>query len=293
MSRTRGRQDSDLGYADGHIFIGPEAFTATTGTAALTRNASGDFSLNIGASQTAVLQCPLDRLIFRYGVQDWLQEQFGSAQAGGSQGLPVGGYSTLTTASATAGSSVNVAVINSGNFTNGRFVSAGTQKTQIVAIPDATHITLATLTVTLAAGSLISENLFTTPAGVTGPPPLTGTTSLTPVTSPRPKGIAFRELYPVYQLTGAAASLNTIGLTKTVFANATAPVVTNLLTDAANGLATATQATPYVTPIQIASPAVYQTTKFSEYMLEWDVTTAAGGAARIYGVFIDVLYNFS
>lgn len=297
MSRTQGRLDSDTGYADGQFFISALDMTATSGTVTATRNAAGDFSLNIGNSQTCVLAACLSTLIFRYGVQDWLQEQFGSGIAGGAQGLVVGGYSTLTTSSASAGSSVNVAVLNSANFTVGRMVVAGTQNTKIVAIPDSTHITLQTLTATLASGSYIKENLFTTPAGITGAPPYTAGSSappgnLTPVTSPRPKGLQIRQITPVYLVAGAALTTNTIGLTKTAFVNNTANAVTNILSNAANGLQTATQANPYATPIQIPTPA-YQTTKGASYNIEWDVTTAGGGTARIYGVSVDVVFNYN
>jgi hypothetical protein len=289
--RTQGILQGDTGYPDGHVFI-PAAAGFVTGTAGTwTRGASGNNYLVLGNSSTSLLTIPLGGLLFRYGMQDWLQENFGSGVAGGAQGFPVGGYTTLSTSSAAAGSNVNVPVLNSSNFTVGRAVLAGTQKTTITAAPDATHITLQTLTATLASASVITENLFTTPAGVSGAAPYPGNTYNTPPTAPRPKGIAIKEIYPVYLIAGAALTTNTIGLTKTVFANATAPAVTNLLADAANGLATATQAAPYVTPIQIPTPA-FQTTKYSEYTLEWDITTAGGGTADIYGVFLDLAFNY-
>jgi hypothetical protein len=290
--RTQGLISADVGQKDGHIFVGPGDFEVTSGTATATRNASGDVSLNIGASQTCVLVASLSKLLFRYGMQDYVFAEFGSAQAGGAQGLPVGGTTTLTTASAGAGSFVNVVVLSSTNFTVGNFVSAGTQKAQITAIPDGTHITLNSLSATLASGSVITQNLFTTPAGVTGPPPYTGLSQLTPVTAPRPKGIEFKALYPWYLVSSVALTTNTIGLTKTVAANNTANAVTNILANAANNMQTAIQTNPYLTPIQIASPA-FQVTKYTDYIIEWDVTTAAGGAARVYGVYLDVDFNFT
>lgn len=290
MSRTQGRHESDLANYDGQIFVGSDAISVTSGTATQTRNAAGDFSLNVGNSQTMVMRINL-KALFRYGQQDWLQEQFGSGLNAGAQGLPVGGYTTLSTASASAGSNVSVAVLNSANFVVGRTVMAGAQKTYITAIADATHITLASLTATLASASVITENLFVTPAGVTGVPPFTGVSNLVPVTSPRPKGIKVRQIYPWYLVAGAALTTNTVGVTTTVAANATALAVTTLLTNAANGLQTATQATPYLTPIQIASP-VFITAKYSSYDIEWDVTTAGGGTANIYGVFLDCDFNY-
>jgi hypothetical protein len=298
MSRTQGRYDSDTAYGDGQIFIPIGAGNLSSGTGTYTRNASGSYSVNLGNSQTAVIGIPLRDLLFRYGVQDWLQEQFGSSAAGGAQGKPVGGFSTYSTASAAAGSNVSVAVGTSAGFSVGDNVLAGTQKTFITAIADATHLTLATLTATLASNSFISQNLFTTPAGITGAAPYKGGGTvppgfLTPVTSPRPKGLGIRAIYPIYAVAGAALTLNTIGITKTVFSNNAAPVVTNLLANAANGLATATNAQPYLTPINFASPISMLTTKYAEYIIEWDVTTAGGGTAELFGIFIDVNFNFN
>jgi hypothetical protein len=298
MSRTQGRNDADTAYGDGHVFIPIGAGNLTSGTGTYTRNASGSYSVNLGNSQTAVLGIPLRDLILRYGVQDWLQEQFGSAVSGGAQGLTVGGYTALVSTTAAAGTNVNVAVNTSVGFTVGRKVLAGTQNTFITAIPDATHITLASLTASLTAGLTITQDLFTTPAGLTGAPPYTAGTNappnnLLPVTAPRPKGIALKAIYPVYAAAGAALSLNTIGITKTVFANNTAPAVTTILANAANGLATATQAQPYVTPINLATPITFLTSKYSEYIIEWDVTTAGGGTAQLFGIFVDIGFNYN
>ncbi|SRR5579885_931657 len=294
MSRTRGRLDSDLGQSDGQIFI--SAITGTqfsvSGTVTNTRNAAGDYSVNVSASSGVTLVLPLDEQIFRYGVQDWFQEQFGSSQAGGAQGFPVGGYTTVSTASASAGSNVNVAVISSVNFTVGRYVLAGTQKTQIVAIPDGTHITLASLASTLSSGSVITENLFTTPADVTGPPPFTGTSQLTPVTSPRPKGIKIRQVYPWYLISTANATTNTVALIKNQAANGAANVTSNIV--ASTNLLTAFAANPYVTPVQVpAANVAYQTSKYGSYNIEWVVATPASSTMRLYGVFLDVEFNYN
>src|SRR5271154_77700 len=101
MSRTQGRFDADTFKSDGHVFISALEGVFTSGTGTATRNAAGSFSINLAATATTILAIPLSYLIFRYGVQDWLQEQFGSAQAGGSQGKPVGGFTALVTSSTT------------------------------------------------------------------------------------------------------------------------------------------------------------------------------------------------
>lgn len=296
--RSQGQIQGDTGYPDGHIFI-PACAAFGTGTAGTwTRTGSGLVALALGNTSTTLLEIPLS-MIFRYGQQDWLQEQFGSAQAGGAQGKAVAGFTALVTSSTTAGSSVNVPVNTSVGFAVGDFVTAGTSApTYITAIPDATHITLAVTTATLGVNAVIAQNLFTSPAGITGVPPFKagGTAppgNLLPLTAPRPKGIGIRAMYPVYSVAGAALTTNTIGLTKTVFSPNAAPVVTSLLANAANGLATATNAQPYLTPINFASPIAYQVTKFAEYIIEWDVTTAGGGTANIYGIFLDLLYNYN
>jgi hypothetical protein len=293
--RTQGRLDCDTPYADGHVFFSAfdGSFTAGTGTPTRSGAAgSGLYSMALAATDTASLVIPLSGLMFRYGVQDWLQEQFGSQIAGGAQGLAVGGYTALSTAAAGPGSNVSVPVNTSVGFTPGRAIKAGTQNTFIVSIPDATHIVLQTLTATLATNSVLTESLFTTPAGVSGTPPYSGITQLTPVTVPRPKGIAIKAIYPVYSITTAAVTTNTIGITKTVFAPNVAPVVTSVLANAANGLATAANAQPYITPINFAEPASFQVSKYASLNIEWDVTTAAG-TANLYGVFLDIKYNWN
>lgn len=292
--RINERFAADLGNPDGQIFLSPLDFVATSGTLTATRNAAGDFSLNIGASQTCVLVAPLSSIIFRYGLQDWCQEQFGSTQAGGAQGKEVSGWTTLSTANAAVGTSVSIAVLSSTNFAAGQYILIGnagaTQKTIITSIPDSTHIQVAAVTSALTSPFYLTTNLFTTPAGVTGVPPFTGSSELTPVTSPRPKGIKLRQITPVYLVAGAALTTNTVGITQTLFLNNTANAVTNILANAANSLQTAIQTNPYSTPIQLASQN-YLSTKYASYNLEWDVSTTTGGSARVYGVYVDLEYN--
>jgi hypothetical protein len=294
MPRSNTRFEGDQPFLDGQIFLSAyDAVFTGTGTPTYTNGVSGLGAINFPNTTAGVLNFSLSSLIFRYGVQDSDQAQFGSSAAGGAQGLPVGGYTTLTTASAAVGTNVNVQVINSGNFTVGRkLLLGGTQKTFTVAIPDATHITVGAITSTLASNSTVTENLFTTPAGVSGPAPYTSANQFTPVTAPRPKGLYVRAIYPVYALAGAAATTNTIGLQKTVFAPNVAPVVTAILATGANGLATATNAQPYITPIPIPTPAML-VTKYASYQLSWSLTTPGGGTAVIYGVFLDVAYNYA
>ena len=60
-----------------------------------------------------------------------------------------------------------------------------------------------------------------------------------------------------------------------------------------NQTSSATNAQPYITPINLATPATYLITKYSQYSIEWDVTTAGGGTAQLFGVFIDMIFNYA
>lgn len=128
-------------------------------------------------------------------------------------------------------------------------------------------------------------------AGI-GPPPQTGILSITPQTGFLPKGIKITDLTLKYLITGAALTLHTIGLSKTVFANNAALVVTDVLANAANGLATATQANPYVTKVAISSPT-FLVSDLSDLIIELDVTTQGAGAYRLYGVDIHCQFNYN
>ena len=303
MSRTQGRVDSDLPYADGHIFVPilPQYVTSGAG-ATFNRPAAGLYATSLPTTATAyVAMIPLGSLLCRTGVQDDLQEQYGSLAAGGAQGLPVPGQVTFSTSSISAGSSVSIPVISSVNFSIGQYVTIDTVASgvqefqQITAIADATHITVGAVKNSHTTPFPVSGNVYTNPAGVTGRPPFTGTTQLSSVVAPRPKGIAFKAIYPVYTIGAVNATLNTIGLTQATFINnAAVPTASNIIAVAANGLGTTFGANIQITPIPVpVANQGFRTTKFSEFVLEWDFTTGSGGTGLLYGVFLDVSYNFS
>jgi hypothetical protein len=308
MSRTGRRMDTDsIGISDVELWV-PATIANVTGTltpasTSLVRTANGNSSLAIIASQTVVLEFPLSLILARYGVADDLQQQFGGSLGASSNAQPIGSPFTLGTATTAAGSNISVPVLSSVGFTVGSpclidTVASGVQETAVInAIPDVTHIQFATLknahTFTSANATFpIQMNIFSTPADAQGVPPLAGVIDITPQTTPRVKGILFRQIHPVYTVTTNPLSLNTLGMTKTVFANGVAPAVTVLLANAANGLATAAAAQPYETPITLTiANQVFQTSRFAEYMIEWDVTTPVGGTANIFGFFLDVTLN--
>lgn len=126
-----------------------------------------------------------------------------------------------------------------------------------------------------------------------GPPPLTGAVTITPQTGFLPKGIKFVSLILKYLIsTTGPLTLHTVGITKTVFANNVAPVVTNILANAANGLATVVQAQPYVTTIALATP-VFQVSVLADYLIELDVTTPAATTYDLFSAELLVNYNWN
>lgn len=82
--RTQGMIQADTPNPDGHIFIPVQ--TANFAVGAGTNVAAAPYGVNPSAAATIVL--PLSEIIFRYGVQDYAQEQWGSTASGGAKGLP-------------------------------------------------------------------------------------------------------------------------------------------------------------------------------------------------------------
>ncbi len=141
-----------------------------------------------------------------------------------------------------------------------------------------------------ARGLASPPAIFTTPAGVSGPPGFPGITQLTPVTVARPKGIEILTVTPVYEIGGAAATLNTIAIYQTAFVNGVAPAVTTVMAPQALTLAAA--ANPYVTPVPVPTPG-FLIGLNDLYSLEWKITTGAGGNALLYGVVLAVNFNYA
>ena len=172
----------------------------------------------------------------------------------------------------------------------------------------------ANLALFLRTGVLASsydQEQFGTAAGVAGPTTVANTSGplalppgIPPILAanlptlgnaqrgPIPKGMQIDSVDVIYTVTGAALTGATIGLTKTVFANNTAPVVTNLIALGANGLPTAVQAQPYVTNVAVGTPAMI-TSADAEVVLNVNLTTQAAGSAVFYGVVFHCHYNFN
>lgn len=297
--RTKTRWMSDQAVPDGQIFIPASSTWVTGGTAAWTRNGSGDASLHFGNGQTGVMMISLDGVLARSGSQENLQEQFGAGAMApfGAGNSAVGVPTTKSTASASASpGNVTISVVNGNGFAAGNIAVIDTGANleyQRIISATATTIVVQRLTLSHTSPFTISQHGFYTPADVTGPPPFTGVTQLTPVTSARPKGVAFLAITPVYIIGAADATTLTIGLTQTAFSDNTAVSggVTSILAVGANGLVKTQRANPYVTYIPTTVQTM-RTTRNSQFTIEWNVTTPGGGTADIYGVFVDVAFNY-
>lgn len=84
MSQTNGRWEATQPFTDAIIPFAANDFNATSGTAALTRNAKGDYSLNVSTGQTCIFLMPFTRIMHRLGTafldSDSL-EQFGGTNS--------------------------------------------------------------------------------------------------------------------------------------------------------------------------------------------------------------------
>lgn len=117
---------------------------------------------------------------------------------------------------------------------------------------------------------------------------------LTPRTALKIKGIQINSIAVVELIAGAALTVHTCRLDKTVFANNVANAITAILASAANGLPTATQANPYVTEVALAAgQQIYRISDLSEYNFEVATTTQGGGTYRLYAVRMKVTFNFN
>ena len=109
---------------------------------------------------------------------------------------------------------------------------------------------------------------------------------------PIPKGIQVNSMDVIYLVAGAALTSIAAAAYKTVFVNNTAPAVTALLASGAYGLATAIQAQPYVINVPMTSPA-FVTDNDALVSAEIDLTTTAGGSAKLYGVVLRCSFNYN
>lgn len=114
-----------------------------------------------------------------------------------------------------------------------------------------------------------------------------------PATGPTPKGIQIDSVDVIYQvLADATAVAATIGLTKTVFANLLAPVVTNLIALGNNGLPVVIGAQPQVTNVAVTTPAMIVAAD-TDVLLNINLTGGTAGTIKFYGAVVKAHYNFN
>jgi hypothetical protein len=109
---------------------------------------------------------------------------------------------------------------------------------------------------------------------------------------PIAKGMQITGVDVIYAVGTTALTTATLGLTKTAFANNTAPAVTNIIALGTNSLPTAAQTQPYVKNVAVASPAMI-TTADSEVLVNVNFTTPGSSTVVFYGVVLYVSYNLN
>jgi hypothetical protein len=270
------------------------------GTVALTKIAAGEYSLRTSSATQAYGFVGAVSGIYRMGMQDDLQEFFGSLRAGGAQGLPIGQPTTLATASITAGTLVSVTVDSTVNFFAGQYVlvdtvASGVQEyCQISSITNATTMVLVSVKNSHTAVFPIAANIFTTPAGVSGRPPFTGLSQLTPVTAARPKGLNPVGLWVNYIVNTTAITVPVCALYATQYVYGVAPTITTLISSATNNLQTAAATTSYTIPVPV--PVANQgfiITPNTVITAEFDFTSGASGTVDVLGMWLQVAFNYN
>ncbi len=135
------------------------------------------------------------------------------------------------------------------------------------------------------------------PEAITGFPPLLAANMPTLggiQRGPVPKGTQVDSIDLIYGVYTVAATLATVGLTSTVFANNAAPVVSNLIALGANGLTTTVNTAGQVKVINVpvSTPAMTITAD-TELVLNFNLTAGSGGTATFYGAVVRCHYNFN
>lgn len=303
MSRTLSRISGDQSFSDMIIAMSApgdiQQVIVATETTKITKIAAGEYSFRTQSASVAyTFAAGVSGLIFRGGLQDDYQQAFGSSR-GGSANLPIGWPQTLSTASATAGSSVAISVLSSVNFFVGQWVTIDTSTSgvqevaQITAIGSGTSITIGTLAHSHTTPFPITGNLFTTSGPAVGRPPFTGMTQLTPQTSAPLKGINIKQIAVIYAINTTAITVPTVGLYATQFSDVAAPTVTTIISQATNGLQTAAASEPYVIPVPV--PVANQgfiVTANTIVTIELDFTTGASGSVDVIGFILTGQYNY-
>lgn len=128
------------------------------------------------------------------------------------------------------------------------------------------------------------------PLGLGGIPPIPSSklpTLVGPTSGFTKKGMMITGIDVIYKV-AVALTVATVGIVETKFVNNAAPVTTNILAVAANGLPTAVQAQPYVFHVNVVNPA-FITDPDASVILVLNMT----GTVDLYGVELYLGYNFN
>lgn len=134
------------------------------------------------------------------------------------------------------------------------------------------------------------------PLAMVGFPPYTAAMNPTiaPASGPVAKGVKIRWVDFIYLINTVALTAITAGLTKTVYQNDVAAVVSNIIILGVNGLSAFSQGQPF--RVRVTPPTanqIYQVSDGSELLLNLNMTTPAGGTANFYGAVIGCELNYN
>jgi len=117
---------------------------------------------------------------------------------------------------------------------------------------------------------------------------------ITPRTAFKVKGFKLIEFDVIYTIGTAALTTHTCRVDQTQYVNNLAPATTVVLASAANGLATATQAQPYVTTVVLpVAQQIYRTLNDLAFWVEVQANAAATTVYNLIGIDCDIEFNFN
>lgn len=131
------------------------------------------------------------------------------------------------------------------------------------------------------------------PIGVAGRPPFTGATQLVPPTTNKvPKGVRITDFVVDYIVGTNPLTAMTCRYDRVVYAEGAAPVVSNILASAANGLLL-TVTNGHSVKVTGLPAQTFEITDLSALWFEVSVQTAVGGTAQIHGVHVHYAFNYN
>lgn len=135
-------------------------------------------------------------------------------------------------------------------------------------------------------------------AGPQGRPDTFGAMSalqeITPRTALKVKGYKLLSFDVIYTIATLALNAHTCRVDQTVYVNNVAAATTAILASGANGLATATQANPYVTTVAIpTNQQIYRILNDTAVWIEVAANAQATTAYALVGIDVTVEFNFN